>query len=95
MKVAVLRNIRFFKPGLIWVMVVLLLGGQVIDSKMGAGWIGEEISPPSSLLDLKFFPLSHIHISCLFLLVTELLIGPISSRGEDCYNINPLPIIIN
>ena len=62
-------------------MVVLLLGGQVIDSKMGAGWIGEEISPPSSLLDLKFFPLSHIHISCLFLLVTELLIGPISSRG--------------
>ena len=28
-------------PCLIWVMVVLLLGGQDIDSKMGAGWMGE------------------------------------------------------
>ena len=27
-------------------MAVLLLGGQEIDSKMGAGWMGKEIPPP-------------------------------------------------
>ena len=30
-------------------MVVLLLGGQVIDSAMGAGWMGKEVLAPPLL----------------------------------------------
>ena len=38
-------------------MVVLLLGGQEIDSKMGVEWMGVVIfAPPSSLLDFNLYP---------------------------------------
>ena len=58
-------------------MAVLLLGGQVIHSEMGAGWMGEEIfAPPSSLLDFNLYPLSLIRLLHLLRIVTELCIGP-------------------
>ena len=63
-------------------------------SKMGAGWMGEEtFAPASSLPDFNVYPLSHIRFPCLLRLVTELCIGPRSSRGEDWYKINPTPRI--
>ena len=75
-------------------MAVLLLGAQVIDSKMGARWMGEAIfAPLSSLLDFNLYPLSQICFPCLLQLVTELFIGPRRSKGEEWYNINPLPRI--
>ena len=76
-------------------MAVLLLGGQVIDYKIGAGWMGEEIIvPPSSLLYFNLYPCSHIRFPHLLMIVMELCTGLRSSRGEDWYNINPLPRII-
>ena len=77
-------------------MAVLLLGGQVIDSKTGAGWMGEKNSAPLSslLLDFNLYLLSHIRYPCLLRILTELGICPRSSRGEDWYRINPLPRII-
>ena len=52
------------------------------------------VLPPSSLLDFNLYPLSLIHFTHLLQLVTELCIFKRSSRGEDWYNINPLPRII-
>ena len=76
-------------------MAVLLLGGQVIDSKMGAGCMVEKIPlPPSSLMDFNLYPISHIHLPRISRILTEFRIGPISSRGEDWYNIILPPSII-
>ena len=94
MKIAVFTNICFLFPCLIWVMVVLLLGGQEIDSNMRAGWMVEEIfAPPSFLLDFNSYPLSHICYPCLLQIVTELCICQRSSRGEEWYNTNLPPRI--
>ena len=76
-------------------MAVLLLGGQAIDSKMGAGWMGKDtFAPLSSLLDFNLYFLSHIRLLYLLWLVMELCIVTRISRGEDWYNINPPPRII-
>ena len=73
-------------------MAVLLLGGQVIDSKMGTEWMGKEPPPfPSSLLDLNLYPLNHINFPRILWLVTELCISTRISKGEDWHNINHPP----
>ena len=57
--------------------------------------MGKEIFvPPSYLLDFNLYPLSHIRFPYLLRLVMEFYIGPISSRWEEWYNINPPPRII-
>ena len=63
-------------------IAVFLLRRKFIDSKMRAGWMGEEtFAPASSLLDFNLYPLSLIRLLHLLRLVTELCIGPRSSRG--------------
>ena len=53
-------------------MTLLLLGLELIDSKIGAGWMGKEPPPPlSSLLDLNLYPLSLIHLPHLLQIMTE------------------------
>ena len=54
----------------------------------------ENVSLPLFSLGFNLYPLNHICFTHLLRLVRELCIGPRSSRGEDWYNINPLPKII-
>ena len=71
-------------------MVVLLFGAKVIDSKMGAGWMGEETFVPlSSLPDFNLYPLSYIRLLHPLRLLMELCLVTRSSRGGEMVQHQP------